>query len=265
MYKNILTENKDGILIITINRPDLLNSINLETLNEIEQAFEEIYTKEQIKGGVITGAGNKAFIAGADIVEFSKFSQSQGEDMVEKGQGVCRKIEECPKPIIAAVNGYALGGGTEIAMACHLRIGSSHAKFGLPEVKLGIIPGYGGTQRLHQLIGKSKAFELLLTGDTINAIEAEKIGLINYLVSPESLIQESLVLITRILKNSPKSIAGIINSSNAFYNNLADGYKSEIEEFVKCFGSPDFHEGTQAFISKRAPHFSGEEKPKNKK
>ncbi len=256
-FKNIILTQENNILLIVINRPKNLNALNMLTLFEFEKAIMEAYKNDNIKGIIITGAGEKAFIAGADIKEFKGYTKAQGKEMVENGQRVLKLIEECPKPIIAAINGYALGGGCELAMACHLRIGSENAKFGLPEVKLGIIPGYGGTQRLLQLIGKSKSMELLLTGDTIDANEAEKIGLLNYIVTSESLIIKSLELLTKILNNSAIAVKSIIKATNAYYSFNIDGFNMEIEEFEKCFGSIDFIEGTEAFISKRKPNFNG--------
>jgi enoyl-CoA hydratase len=256
-FKNITVTQEHNILLIVINRPKNLNALNKLTLLEFERSMMSAYSDDSIKGIIITGAGDKAFIAGADIKEFKFYSNAQGKEMVENGQRVLKLIEDCPKPTIAAVNGYALGGGCELAMACHLRIGTDNAKFGLPEVKLGIIPGYGGTQRLHQLVGKSKAMELLLTGGTINAEEAEKIGLLNYIVSSDTLLTKALELLTKILNNSPVAIKSIIKATNAYYTFNVDGFNTEIQEFKKCFGSSDFDEGTDAFISKRKPNFNG--------
>jgi enoyl-CoA hydratase len=255
-FQNIITSLRDNIFIITINRPENRNALNMSTFSEFERAMMIAYSNRDIKGIIITGEGDKAFIAGADIKEFATYTKKQGKEMVENGQRVLKLIEECPKPVIAAVNGYALGGGCELAMACHLRIGSENAKFGQPEVKLGIIPGYGGTQRLIQLIGKSKALELLLTGETIDAIEAKNLGLLNYCVKAEDLIPKSIELLTKIIENSPIAVNSIINATNAFYSYNIDGFDNEIQEFAKCFGSEDFIEGTNAFISKRRPNFS---------
>jgi enoyl-CoA hydratase len=254
-FQNIITRQENHIFLITINRPENLNALNSLTLSEFEKAIKLAFTANEIKGIIITGAGDKAFIAGADIKEFAGFTKLQGKEMVENGQRVLKLIEESPKPVIAAINGYALGGGCELAMACHLRIGSENAKFGQPEVKLGIIPGYGGTQRLHQIIGKAKAFEFLLTGDTIDAIEAHRLGLLNYIVTFSNLIPFSIELMTKIINNSPIAIKSIINATNAFYAFNLDGFKNEILEFENCFGSVDFVEGTNAFITKRKPVF----------
>lgn len=255
-FQNIITSQNGAVLLITVNRPEKMNALNMLTLSEFEQAMKLAYNNEEIKGIVITGSGEKAFIAGADIKEFADYSKTQGREMVENGQKVLKLVEECPKPVIAAVNGYALGGGCELAMACHLRVGSENAKFGQPEVKLGIIPGYGGTQRLLQLIGKSKAMELLLTGNIIDATEAKNLGMLNYIVPIESLILKSIELLTKIINNSSIAVKGIINTTNAFYDYKTDGFNTEIQEFEKCFGSIDFIEGTNAFISKREPNFN---------
>lgn len=254
--QNIITTLENHIFLITINRPEKLNALNKLTLSEFEKAMIMANKNKEIKGIIITGAGEKSFIAGADIKEFANYSKSQGKEMVENGQRILKLIEECPKPVIAAVNGYAMGGGCELAMACHLRLGSENAKFGLPEVKLGIIPGYGGTQRLLQLIGKSKAMELLLTGDTIDANEAKNLGLLNSITTIESLIPKSIELLTKILENSPISVKSIISTVNAFFSYNVDGFTNEIQEFEKCFGSDDFFEGTNAFVSKRKPKFN---------
>lgn len=253
--QNILIQLEKNILIVTINRAQELNVLNMTTLLEIEEVLSLIYKDKNIRGVVITGSGSKSFIAGADIKEFSTYSKIEGKKMVEKGQSVFKMIEESPKPILAAINGFALGGGCELAMACHLRIASSNAKFGQPEVKLGIIPGYGGTQRLHQIIGKSKAMEMLLTGKSIDAFEALNLRLVNYIVSYEELITKSLEILNQIIENSPISISSIIKASNSHYYPLEDGFRTEISEFSRCFGSADFKEGTNAFISKRKPDF----------
>ncbi len=256
-YQNINLVLKNSICIIEINRPDHLNALNRLTLNEIENAFDFIYSNNDIRGVVVTATGERAFIAGADIKEFTEFNQKQLKEMVENGQRVLKKIEQCPKPVIAAVNGFALGGGCELAMACHLRIASKNAQFGLPEVKLGIIPGYGGTQRLLQLIGKTRSMELILTGKTITSTEAFQYGLVNKIVSQKELISESIKILNDILANAPSAVTGSINAINAFFDNGKDGYVSEIEEFVNCIKKEDFKEGISAFIQKRKPKFKG--------
>jgi len=254
-FQNILTHLQNNILIVTVDRPKELNVLNMATLLEFEKIFIKIKEDDKIKAAIITGSGSKSFIAGADIKEFSKFSKKEGNEMVKKGQYVLKMIEDSAKPILAAINGFALGGGCELAMACHLRIASVNAKFGQPEVKLGIIPGYGGTQRLHQIVGKSKAMEILLTGRSIDANEAIHIGLVNYIVPSTELLSKSIDLLRQVIENSPVAINGIIKASNAFYNFEDDGFKAEISEFTTCFGSDDFKEGTAAFISKRKPSF----------
>jgi enoyl-CoA hydratase len=254
-FENIITYLEGNIFQIMINRPDKMNALNMLTLSEFEEAMKIADSDKNVKGIIITGSGEKAFIAGADIKEFSKYTKKQGREMVENGQRVLKLIEECSKPVIAAINGFALGGGCELAMACHIRIGSQNAKFGQPEVKLGIIPGYGGTQRILQIIGKAKAFELLLTGSVIEASEAKELGLLNYVTSSETLIPKATEILNKILENSPIAIKSIINTVNGFFAKEIDGFKYEIMEFEKCFGSKDFFEGTEAFISKRKPNF----------
>lgn len=254
--ENIILKLENGILIATISRPKNLNALNLKLLNEIKSLMHVVYNNPEIRGLIITGSGNKAFVAGADIKEFCDFDGSQGKKMVTEGQNVFRIIENSPKPVIAAVNGFALGGGCELAMACHLRIASNNAQFGQPEVKLGIIPGYGGTQRLVQIIGKTKAMELMMTGKTINANEALNIGLVNNISPEEDLIKTSKELLYSILIQSPIAIKSVIASVNAYYTERIDGYKTEIDEFVKCVEGDDFKEGTSAFIEKRNPKFN---------
>ncbi|MCX6266807.1 MAG: enoyl-CoA hydratase-related protein [Bacteroidetes bacterium] len=255
MTQNILTKLVSGKLVITINRPEKMNALNHVTLSELEGIIKSVYKDPDIRGAIITGSGNKAFIAGADIAEFIGLTPTKAKELSINGQRVLEFIENSPKPIIAAVNGYALGGGCEIAMACHLRIASNNAIFGQPEVKLGIIPGYGGTQRLIQYIGKSLAMELMLTAETIDAEKAQKIGLVNFVTSSESLIDKSQELLDKILSKPPIAIAGVINSVNGFFREGINGYKVENEEFEKCFLHKDFHEGINAFLEKRKPKF----------
>jgi enoyl-CoA hydratase len=254
-FENLLVNFENNVFQITVNRPQNLNALNMKTLNEFEQAISIVYREKEIRGVIVTGSGEKAFIAGADIKEFSGFSREQGRQMVENGQRVLKLVEECPKPVIAAINGYALGGGCELAMACHIRIASENARFGQPEVKLGIIPGYGGTQRLLQLVGKTKAMEMLMTGDPIDAFEAKSLGILNYIVKPDQLIPKSKEVLHQIFSNSSIAIKSVINSVSAFYASDVDGFIAEINEFEKCFGSEDFIEGTNAFINKRKPSF----------
>jgi enoyl-CoA hydratase len=256
-YENILTSSNNGIFTITINRPDKLNALNKKTVAEIGEAIKSAATDAQVKAIIITGAGPKSFVAGADIAEFVGLSVEQGKALAQAGQDVFRSIETCPKPVIAAINGFALGGGCELSMACHIRVASENAKFGQPEVNLGLIAGYGGTQRLIQYIGKTKATELHMTGDMIGAEQALNLGLVNYVVPAEQLIAKCNEIIEKIKTKSPKAITGVINSVNAYFENGVDGFQAEIDEFGKCFATEDFKEGTSAFLEKRKPAFSG--------
>ncbi|MEO6903673.1 MAG: enoyl-CoA hydratase-related protein [Bacteroidia bacterium] len=257
IFENLLTTVTNEILTITINRPDKLNALNKKTVEELGKAIAAAETNKEVKAILITGAGQKAFVAGADIAEFVGLSVEQGKKLAQAGQGVFKQIETCSKPVLAAVNGFALGGGCELSMACHLRIASENAKFGQPEVNLGLIAGYGGTQRLIQYIGKTKATELHLTADMITAEQALTLGLVNYVVPQEILIEKSIALLEKIKSKSPKAITGVINSVNAYYENGVDGFKAEIDEFGKCFATEDFKEGTSAFLEKRKACFSG--------
>lgn len=254
-YSNLQTALDSGILTVIINRPEKLNALNKQTLQDINDVFQYALDTPAVKGIILTGAGHKAFVAGADISEFAHFEPAQGEQMSAFGHAVFNKIENCPKPVIAAVNGYALGGGCELAMACHIRIASDNAVFGQPEVKLGIIPGYAGTQRLIQLIGKGKAIELMMTADSIKAEEAKNLGLVNHVVPYENLMEKSLEIMNKIIAQSPLAISAIVKCVNGFYANGVDGFALEIKEFSRCFGTEDFKEGTQAFIEKRKPEF----------
>ena len=256
-FQNLLFNLSNGVLTITVNRPDKLNALNKLTVQEIGQAIHEAKANPEVKAIIITGSGTKGFVAGADISEFVGLSVEQGMAMEKAGQDVFKSIEDCTKPVIAAVNGFALGGGCELAMACHLRVASDNAKFGQPEVNLGLIAGYGGTQRLIQLIGKTKAMELHLTGDMITAEQALFLGLVNYVVPQPELISRCIEIIERIKSKSPKAVGGAITAMNAYFTDGFDGYKAEIDEFGKCFSSEDFKEGTSAFLEKRKPNFSG--------
>ena len=254
--KNILFKVENGIGLIKINRPDQLNALNNETIEELHQQLEEINHNNNVKVIIIIGEGDKAFVAGADIKEFSNFSKEQGKKLAKNGQvKLFNLIENFSKPVIAAINGFALGGGLELAMACHIRVASENAKMGLPEVSLGLIPGYGGTQRLAQLIGKGKALELITTAQMITSNQALEYGLINHLVSQENLIAKCFEISKQIMKNSPNAIAAAIKSINAGYNKDLNGYNEEIESFGNCFQSDEFIEGTQAFLEKRRPNF----------
>ncbi|WP_449435801.1 enoyl-CoA hydratase/isomerase family protein [Pedobacter steynii] len=257
-YQNILSEIKEDILYITINREHKLNALNKDTLAELAEAIRLATNNKVIRGVLITGAGEKAFVAGADISEFSNYGIAEGEELARVGQNtVFDAIERCTKPVIAAVNGFALGGGLELAMACHMRIASDNAKLGLPEVSLGLIPGYGGTQRLTQLVGKGKAIEMITTADMITASEAEKIGLVNYVVPQAELIAKAEEILSKIKLRAPLAITGAIKAINASLSHDVDGFDAEIKEFGKCFGTLDFKEGTTAFLEKRKPVFSG--------
>ncbi len=256
-FQNLLFNLSNGILIITINRPDKLNALNKLTVQEIGQAIQEAKVNAEVKVIIITGSGVKGFVAGADISEFLGLGPKEGMAMAQMGQDVFKTIEDCTKPVIAAVNGFALGGGCELAMACHLRVASENAKFGQPEVNLGLIAGYGGTQRLVQLISKTKAMELHLTGDMITAEQALFLGLVNYVVPQDQLIPRCIEIAERIKSKSPKAVGCAINAMNAYFSEGVDGYKTEIDEFGKCFSSEDFKEGTSAFLEKRKPNFTG--------
>jgi len=256
-FENLLTIVENGILTITINRPDKLNALNRKTVEEIGAAVKKAESSKDVKAIIITGSGKKSFVAGADISEFLGLSIEQGKDLARTGQTIFKSIENCSKPVVAAVNGFALGGGCELSMACHLRIASENAKFGQPEVNLGLIAGYGGTQRLIQYIGKTKAIELHMTGELINAEQALNLGLVNYVVPQEQLMEKCVELLEKIKSKSPEAITGVINSVNAYFEKSVDGFNAETEEFGKCFATEDFKEGTSAFIEKRQAHFIG--------
>ncbi|HEX2608838.1 MAG TPA: enoyl-CoA hydratase-related protein [Flavisolibacter sp.] len=255
MYKTLLTEEDNHILIITINRPDKLNAINKDVMAELDQVMDQLAQTDSIRAAIITGAGQKGFVAGADISEFMGLSGSEGMDLARAGQNVFFKIEQHSKPIVAAVNGFALGGGCELAMACHFRIASENARFGQPEVNLGLIPGYGGTQRLVHLIGKGKALELLLSGTMIDAATALQYGLVNQVVPQEELLNRTKTLLQTIVSKAPLALSRCISAANAAYS--SNGYSTEIEGFGECFETEDMKEGTQAFLEKRKPVFTG--------
>lgn len=257
MYSAITTSNENGILLITINRPDKLNALNKTVLDELNTIIDEVYSNNSIKSAIITGAGAKAFVAGADISEFQGLKHSEGMDLAQKGQNIFRKIEDSPKPIIAAVNGFALGGGCELAMACHFRIASENAKFGQPEVNLGLIPGYGGTQRLTQLIGKGRAIELLITGNMLNAAIALQYGLVNYVVPQEELLTKARTILEVVNTKAPLAVGRCIKAANAVFDHTKDGFTEEVNLFGECFATQDMIEGTTAFLEKRAPKFQG--------
>jgi enoyl-CoA hydratase len=255
-YENILLNVEDHIATLTINRPDKLNALNKDTLLEIKCAFQQICLDKDIKALIITGAGEKAFIAGADINEIAALDESDARTFSENGQKIFRLIENSRKPVIGAINGYALGGGCELALSCHLRLASQNAQLGLPEASLGILPAFGGTQRLTRLIGKGMALEIMLTGDMISAERAVKIGLVNHMVDhPSELIPACKKVLQKILRNAPLSAGKIITATNAAYSK--DGYQVETDCFADLIKTDDFTEGTKAFIEKRTAKFIG--------
>lgn len=258
MYQTILTDLTEGIFTITINRPDKMNALNKDVIEELGKALNEVYENAEIKSAIITGAGEKAFVAGADISEFTDLNAEGGAALALRGQDlVFNKIENAPKPIIAAVNGFSLGGGCELAMACHFRTASENGKFGQPEVNLGLIPGYGGTQRLTQLIGKGKAMELLMTGDMIKAQEAKELGLVNHVFTSEELLPKTKEILKKIQTKAPLAIAKIIALVNEAATASKEGYKNEISSFGESFATDDKKEGTAAFLEKRTAVFVG--------
>lgn len=256
--QHLLTHIENGILHITINRPDKMNALNMALLGEINAIMLDHEQSDDICGVIITGSGNKAFAAGADIAEFAHFNATEGSDLSARGHRIFDHIEHYPKPVIAAVNGYALGGGCELAMACHIRVATSNARFGQPEVNLGIIPGYGGTQRLVQLVGKGKALELLMTADMIDANEALRLGLVNHVVEPDTvLLTFCQRMIKKISTKAPLAIAKIIACVNANAAGQRKGFDLEMEQFGACCETTDFKEGTSAFVEKRPAKFVG--------
>ncbi len=257
MYQTLLTSLDQGILTITVNRPDKLNAINKQVMNDLHAVISEVEGTDAIKGAILTGAGSKAFVAGADISEFTGLSHGEGMDMARWGQNVFFRIENCTKPVIAAVNGFALGGGCELAMACHFRVASENAKFGQPEVNLGLVPGYGGTQRLVQYVGKGRALELLMTGGMIDAATALQYGLVNYVVPAEEAVAKAKSILEVIITKAPLALAHCIKAANAVYNEAQNGYEVEIEAFGDCFKTEDMKEGATAFLEKRKPVFKG--------
>lgn len=255
-FNNLLLDIEDHIALLTINRPKQLNALNKETIAELHQALEALQSNDEVRVLIITGSGEKSFVAGADIKEFADFSVTEGTELAAQGQATLFDyIENFSKPVIAAVNGFALGGGLELAMSAHIRIASSNAKLGLPEVTLGLIPGYGGTQRLAQLVGKGRAFEMVLSAQMIDAQRAYDTGLVNHTVEQEDLLTSARKLASKIAFNSPMAINSAIKSLNAGYKDGMNGFQVEIEEFGKCFGTKDFTEGTSAFLNKRKPQF----------
>lgn len=257
-FENILTTIENGIGMITINRPSKLNALNVATIQELHDAFDTFDKNSEIKVIIVTGEGEKAFVAGADISEFANFSIEEGAQLAAQGQDLLFNfVENLKTPVIAAVNGFALGGGLELAMSCHFRIASDNAKMGLPEVSLGVIPGYGGTQRLPQLVGKGRAMELIMTAGMIDAETAKSYGLVNHVVPQNELLEFTKGIATKIMRNSPMAIGKAIFAINANYKDGVNGFETEIKNFGKCFGTEDFKEGTTAFLEKRKASFSG--------
>jgi enoyl-CoA hydratase len=257
MYQTLLTSLENNILTVTINRPDKLNALSKDVFTDLNKVLDEIESNAEIKSVIITGAGPKAFVAGADISEFSSLDKKQAMAMAKKGQDTFARIENSGKPIVAAVNGFALGGGCELAMSCHFRLASDNAKFGQPEVNLGLIPGYGGTQRLVQLAGKGKAMELLMSAGMIDANEAKQLGLVNYVTTPETLLEQTQKILSTINSKAPLAVAACIKTANAVFDESKDGYALEIEEFGNAFATEDMKEGVAAFLEKRKASFKG--------
>ena len=257
-FQNIIVSTENGIGQITINRPSKLNALNVATIQELHDAFQSLDENHETRVIIITGDGEKAFVAGADISEFANFSVEEGAQLSQQGQELLFDfVENLKTPVIAAVNGFALGGGLELAMSCHFRIASDNAKMGLPEVSLGVIPGYGGTQRLPQLVGKGRAMELIMTAGMIDSETAKNYGLVNHVVTQVELLEFTKSIAIKIMKNSPVAIGKAIKAINDNYKDGVDGYKTEIKNFGKCFATDDFKEGTTAFLEKRKANFQG--------
>ena len=257
-YNQILSDVKENILYITINRAQKLNALNREVLTELADVIAFAKQSDEVRGVLITGAGEKAFVAGADISEFQNYNLQEGKELAKSGQtNVFDAIANCPKPVVAAINGFALGGGLELAMACHIRIASENAKLGLPEVTLGLIPGYGGTQRLTQLVGKGRAIEMITTADMISAEKAARIGLVNEVVPQLELIGKAEEILNKIKARAPLAVASAIKAVNSSLNKDLNGYEVEIVEFANCFQTADFKEGVSAFLEKRKAVFVG--------
>jgi enoyl-CoA hydratase len=256
-YKTLSTEVIENLLILRLNRPEAMNALNATMFDELDQFFSTDYKHYKVGCIILTGSGEKAFAAGADIKELHGLNSSQAEHLSSKGQRIFSLIENFHLPVIAAVNGFSLGGGCELAMACHIRVASAKARFGQPEVNLGIIPGYGGTQRLIQLIGKGKATEYLLTGEMISADDALALGLVNHVVAPEELLNKATELANTMNSKGPLALKGVIACVNGYFIPGVDGYAMEARTFGQIADSEDFNEGTSAFIEKRKADFKG--------
>ena len=257
-YSHLNVEHDGHLATLTINRPDKLNALNREVINQLSDCFQELNNDSNIRVIIITGAGEKAFVAGADIAEFANYSVEEGKRLSANGHDkLFDLVENLNTPVIAAVNGFALGGGLELAMSCHIRVASENVRMGLPEVSLGVIPGYGGTQRLAQLVGKGKAMEMITTAQMIKADEAYRLGLVNHVVEQAALLDKCREVAAFMLKNSPIAIAYAMKAVNAGFRDGVNGYEKEIELFGEAFGTEDFKEGTQAFIEKRKAVFKG--------
>jgi enoyl-CoA hydratase len=254
MYNHIKSEKQGVVQLITLNRESKLNALNIELIQEIGKEIDRLNKEKSIRGIIITGKGNKAFAAGADIAEFSEFNSKEGKIMSTNGGVVFNKIEQSSIPVIAAVNGFALGGGCELAMACHVRIASENARFGQPEVNLGLPPGYGGTQRLTQIVGKGRALDMLISAKTIDAITALNYGLVTQVVPVNELLDTCIKYINKLSQKSPVAIDSVIQCVNAMYSE-SNGFDFEIDQFSNCFELNDFKEGTEAFMAKRKPNF----------
>ena len=256
MHQTLLTELEQGVLTVTVNRPDKLNALNRTVFDDLYALMDQVDTDPTIRGVILTGSGAKAFVAGADISEFTALSKEEAMALAKRGQDCFFRLERSNKPILAAVNGFALGGGCELAMSCHFRIASENAKFGQPEVNLGLIPGYGGTQRLTQLVGKGRAMELMMSGNMIPAAEAHRMGLINHVFPLESLLEEAKKLMNTILSKGPNAVGRVIAAVNAAGTPNDGGYAEEVRLFGECFGTEEMKEGVGAFLEKRVPRFS---------
>ncbi len=252
----VLLQIQDYVATITINRPASLNALNSQVISELSVAIDDLAENPEVRVIIITGSGQKAFVAGADIKEFAEFGVTEGSQLAALGHEILfDKIEKCPKPVIAAINGFALGGGLELAMACHIRIASDNARMGLPETSLGLIPGYGGTQRLPKIVGRGKATEMIVSAAMINTEDAYNCGLVNQVVKPEELLPHCLKLAKKIARNSPSAVKSALKAIEGAFSTKTNGYNVEISEFGKCFGTDDFKEGVSAFLEKRKPNF----------